>query len=304
MNVGCRALPVTDPRLGTPLPVYLLYPTEASARAVAFGPYSLELAMDAEPAPGRWPLVALSHGNGGTPWAYRGLAVELVRAGHAVVVLEHLGNSRSDNSLADTDENLLNRSRQLCAALDAALARPEVAPERAAVLGHSLGGFTAAAVAGGNAMTLPREVIAAHRTPTGELALPADELARLAYPLPTQRHRAVGALILLAPGLGYFQATGALAELRGPILVRTAEHDPICPTGGVRLALRSLAAGVHLDLAEVAGAGHFSFQSPFPPALCRPDFPPANDPPGFDRAAYQRTLAAELVAFLRATRDA
>ena len=50
--------------------------------------------------------------------------------------------------------------------------------------------------------------------------------------------------------------------------------------------------------AEVPGAAHFSFQTPYPPALAA--IPPAQDPPGFDRAAYQPILHADITAFLRA----
>jgi hypothetical protein len=40
--------------------------------------------------------------------------------------------------------------------------------------------------------------------------------------------------------------------------------------------------------------------SPFPAELVRPGFLPAYDPPGFDRAAYQDVLHAEVATFLRA----
>ncbi len=58
-----------------------------------------------------------------------------------------------------------------------------------------------------------------------------------------------------------------------------------------------------IDHAVVPGAGHFAFLSPFPPAMTRPEFPPSQDPEGFDRAAYQPRLCAEIVAFLRRTHE-
>ena len=75
---------------------------------------------------------------------------------------------------------------------------------------------------------------------------------------------------------------------------------PICPTLQIRAALRSVPAPARVDLVEVAGAGHFSFSTPFPPELTRPDFPPSQDPPGFDRAAYHATLRVELARFFTA----
>lgn len=39
--------------------------------------------------------------------------------------------------------------------------------------------------------------------------------------------------------------------------------------------------------------------SPFPDAMMRPDFPPAHDPPGFDRTLFQPILSREIAGFLR-----
>ena len=37
--------------------------------------------------------------------------------------------------------------------------------------------------------------------------------------------------------------------------------------------------------------------SVFPPAMARPDFSPSQEPPGFDRQAYQPTLLADVRDF-------
>ena len=49
----------------------------------------------------------------------------------------------------------------------------------------------------------------------------------------------------------------------------------------------------------VPNAGHFSFLAPFPPAMVRPGFLPAEDPPGFDRARFHAELGPEIERFLR-----
>ena len=102
MNVGYRALAVRDDVQGARVPVHVLYPTEAMARTETFGRYEIDVATDAPVAGERLPLVAVSHGTGGTPWGYRGLATHLARAGFAVALVEHPGNSRADNSLENT----------------------------------------------------------------------------------------------------------------------------------------------------------------------------------------------------------
>ena len=115
--------------------------------------------MDAPVDGERLPLVMLSHGNSGTPWAYRGLASHLARSGFAVGLVEHPGNSRNDNSLAGTAANLENRPRHVSLAIDAAFADPSVGgrlvPDRVAVIGHSIGAYTALAARGRQALGGP-----------------------------------------------------------------------------------------------------------------------------------------------------
>jgi hypothetical protein len=59
-QVGLRTATLGD------LPVTLVYPTDAAAVATTFGPFTLEVAPDAEPRAGRYRLVVISHGTGGS----------------------------------------------------------------------------------------------------------------------------------------------------------------------------------------------------------------------------------------------
>ena len=286
---GCRALDVLDPVQGARVPVHVLYPAREPAARRAFGPYALEAAFDAPVSGERLPLVAMSHGTGGTPWGLLGLATHLARAGFAVALLEHPGNSRRDDSLAGTPQNLANRPRHVRLALDAAFADPVVGPHllasTAAVIGHSLGGYTALAIGGGRPIALPDQ------TPDG-----------VAHPVPVEPDPRIAAIVLLAPAIAWFMAPGALAGVRAPLLVRLAERDPLVPPEFVDWILRGLPAGARVDRAIVAGGGHFAWFWPVPAALA--GLLPAQDPPGFDRAAYQPRLHAEVTAFLRGALEA
>lgn len=282
--VGCRAVAAPDAAQGVTLPVHVLYPAHGEARPLRLGPYTIDVAMDAPIAGHGLPLVAISHGNSASPWVHRGLALALAGAGFAVVLVEHLGNSRSDNSAAGTPANLANRPRHVRLALDAAVAAlGDAAVPRAAVVGHSIGGYTALAVAGGRPMALP-----------GETASGVGE------PVAVEPDPRVVAAVLLAPALPWLMGPGALAGVSVPLLVRTGARDDVMPPFVVERVLAGLPPGAALDTKAVPGAGHFSFQSPFPPALQSPAFPPSQDPPGFDRAAYEGELAAEIIDFLRA----
>lgn len=288
MFAGCRALDVADVVQGARVPTWVLYPTRAPEQVERFGPYSLAVATGAPAAGEGLPLVVISHGNNGSPWTYRGMAAHLARAGFVVALPEHPGNSRSDGSLAGTAANLENRPRHVRLVLDALFADEHLGPRLsrsgAGVIGHSIGAYTALAVAGGRPSAFPHEV------PDGQ-----------ARAVPVARDPRVRALVLLAPASPWFMAEGALAGVDVPILMRTGELDAHTPAMHAEIVLRGLPDPRRVDHRVVPGAGHFSFQSPFPPAMTRPEFPPSQDPPGFDRLGFQPVLHAEILAFLRAS---
>jgi predicted dienelactone hydrolase len=288
VTVGCQALNVEDVVQGARVPVRVLYPSRAPERLEQFGPYPLSVATDAPVEGERLPLVVISHGTGGSPWTYRGMAVHLARAGFVVALPEHPGNNRSDNSLANTAANLENRPRHVRLVLDAIFEDAELGKRLSAggvgVIGHSMGGYTALAMAGGRPSSFPNE------SPDGQ-----------ARAIPVVHDPRVRALVLLAPASPWFMAEGALAGVEIPILMRTAEHDEHTLAMHAEIILRGVPHPGRIDHRVVPNAGHFSFQSPFPPAMTRPEFPPSQDPAGFDRAAFQPVLHAEILAFLRAS---
>ncbi len=286
-HLGCRALRVVDEVQGVAFAVWLLYATRDAPEPARFGLYTGDGAMDGEPAgEGRVPLVLISHGTGGTPWAYRDLAGFLARSGFVVALVEHAGNHRGDDSLAGTVANLENRPRHVARAIDAALADPLLGPriarDRIAVIGHSMGGYTALAVAGGEPWATPHET--------------KDGAAR---PLAVTHDPRVRALVLLAPAAPWFMPDGALAKVDLPILLRTAEHDPYTPAFNGALVERGVRDASRVEAKVVAGAGHFAFLSPFPPAARSPLLPASQDPPGFDREAYLEVLKGEVFTFLQ-----
>lgn len=286
INAGCRIADVNDPVQGVPIPMRLLYPTRASARREPVGPYEIEVAMNADADTGPFPLVVISHGGGGFPLTHRDLAAHLVRAGFVVALPEHPGNSRTDNRLDGTVANLENRPRHIRLAIDAAFTDPAIGAllshDKVALIGHSMGGYTALAVAGGRPIASPHETVNGTMQP---VAVTPDARVR--------------ALVLLAPACGWFWADGALSDVHVPILLRTAEKDAHAHYLHVDFIERGVRDRRLVDAQVIPNAGHHAFQSPFPQRMIRPDFPPSQDPVGFDRAAFQPILATEIVDFLR-----
>lgn len=81
--------------------------------------------------------------------------------------------------------------------------------------------------------------------------------------------------------------------------MRSGDRDETTPAWHADIVRHGVADPCLVDHAIIAGAGHFSFMSPFPDAMMRPDFPPAHDPPGFDRTLFQPILSREIAGFLR-----
>ncbi len=288
MNVGCRNVPVGPSATDPSFAVATFYPTLAPEQPVRLGPYEIDLATDGAPEGEGLPLVVVSHGMGGSPWLYRGLAAHLASAGFVVALPEHPGDNRSDSSLSGTVANLEARPRRLRRVIDGLFADPVLGPRlkpgEVGLIGHSMGGYTVLALAGGRPTAFPWE------TPERE----ARELA-------VEHDDRVRALVLLAPAAVWFQAPGALAGVTAPMLMLTAEHDEHTPALHAETVEAGVPDAARIEHHVVPGAGHFSFLSPFPPGLTSPGFIPSQDPEGFDRPAFHKDLNAQVLSFLRRT---
>jgi len=262
-----------------------LYPTDTPAQPQPFGPYTMEVAVNAPVCAGRHPVVLISHGNNGSPLTHRDTATHLARHGFVVLLPEHVGNSRSDTSLDGTIERLRVRPQQVHDAFEALQHDAELGehadPHRRAMVGHSVGAYTALAAAGGEPVNTRFDT-------------PLEAPERLVV----TRTPGVRALVLLAPAAGWFMPPASLHQVAVPVLLVRGEADTVAPAFHAAIIREALAPHAPLQELVVPGAGHFSFQTPFPPALASPAFAPAHDPPGFDRAAYHPQLNAQIGAFL------
>jgi predicted dienelactone hydrolase len=274
--VGSRQIIVRDEAKEISFPVLLHYPTRESSIPTAFGPYVMDVRPGAAIVEGRFPLVMISHGSGGSHLLYRTISTHLTKNGYIVASVEHHGNNRNDNRLENTTENLENRPRHVILAIDAVLHGGEfpasIAEERIAVIGHSMGGYTALALAGGIPWT------------------------RDGHKIDTPSDARIKAIVLLAPGAGWFM--NSLDRVKIPILMLTAEHDSVTPAWNAEVVLKSVPDRSQVTFREIRNAGHFSFLSPFPDAMKSPNFLPSTDPEGFDRNEFYAKLPMEILAFL------
>ncbi|PHQ99939.1 MAG: alpha/beta hydrolase [Marinosulfonomonas sp.] len=276
--VGCQHIRVWDHQANIGFPVFVMYPAADAHGTYDLPPFTVTAGLNAAVAAGQFPVVTISHGSGGNRLGYLMLAQALAEAGYVVLMPEHFGNNTDDNFLSGKTRNLELRPRHISLCIDD-IARNEilagaVLTDQVAVIGHSMGGYAALAVAGGQVWNAAKRKVAVGR----------DDRVK--------------GLVLMAPATAWFTPDASLANVVVPMLIYQAGHDAFTPPDHTARVLNQVPGRTQITHHLVENAGHFSFLSPFPEALIHPDFPPSQDPAGFDRTAFQQRLAGEVIAFL------
>ena len=207
--VGVRTTTVDDPqRPGRSLVTDVWYPVDpadvpADAPLASYDflptvrpPARVAVGGDLPAAPGAFPLVVYSHGRGGTRFIASYFTEVLASHGFVVVAADHSGDTAFDAFLGtavEEHENLELRPRDVSVVLDAVLAADDdrgwlgghIDPARIGIAGHSFGGTTALALAGGTPSTPAdprvRAVVgmAAYTRPLGDETLSAVDVPTL-----------------------------------------------------------------------------------------------------------------------------
>jgi predicted dienelactone hydrolase len=295
------------------LPITLVYPTEQPVQPVRQGPFVLQVAPDAGPAPtpalappgapgtGRWPVVVLSHGTGGSPLSDHQLAATLAGAGFVVAQPLHQGDNHQDTTLAGPD-SWQRRPAEITRTLDALAEHPvwgsRLALDRVGVHGMSAGGATALVMAGASwrLLDLVRHCLAHLDEDPGfcfnGLPDPAQQAARRASyerargvpeaflpasmtkahgarpglaGLPDQR---VAAVTVAVPVAALFGDAG-LQAIRLPVGVVSAGRDTmLLPRFHSERLLRH--CGSCVPIAHLGGAGHMDLLGPWPAEIAAP----------------------------------
>ena len=277
MFTGSHQILVKDESNNLSFPVLVQYPTDTPSAPVAFGPFTMAVSPDAPVAEGKFPLIIISHGNSGSHLLYRTLSTHLAKNGYIVAMLEHYGNNRNNNELEGTDRNLMYRTKHIRLTMDIisndSTFRPFIQPDNAAIIGHSIGGSTALALAGGMPWSWNCQKIEVESDPR------------------------VKALVLLAPATDFYLAPDSLRNVKVPILMLFAGKDHLALHCQPDVVLNGVADKAQVTLRIIENAGHFSFISPYPPQMKNPGFPPSNDPEGFNRKSFHEKLPGELLEF-------
>jgi predicted dienelactone hydrolase len=318
-------------------PVTLIYPTPAVSRPQSFGPFTIDVALNAAPRDQRQRLIVISHGTGGSAIADHALAAALARAGFVVAQPQHEGDNWQDTRLAGP-ESFQRRPHEVIQLIDALAKDPKWSARldlsQVGVHGMSAGGVTGLSLAGGQWRLLdllrhcqvhPKEdesfcfqgardgAARAERQARYDRArhvpgflLPAEVTALHGGRTPTKDSAEVRpdpriASITLAVPLANIFSPESLARIRVPVGVVGAQRDEVLvPRFHSGHLLANCKACTRL--ADLPGAGHFDLLWPWPESVAREvaalQVRGGAPVPGFD--ARQREAAhAKIVAFHR-----
>lgn len=277
--VGYSAIKILDEAANITFNVLVQYPTAKPSQEVAFGTYIMDVSTNAEMLTGQFPLILISHGNGGSHLVYRSISLYLAQRGYIVALIEHYGNNRLNNELEKSIINLQYRPLHSSLTIDYLLNNEffasHINSKQIGFIGHSFGGYTGLALAGGKPCT--KEGL--------DIEVKSDNRIKL--------------LVLMAPAAAFFMKPMALLNVKIPILLLIAEKDSFTPKAITEdLILKGVSNPVNVKTLTINNAGHFSFITPFPVAMASPNFLPSTDPDGFDRQKFHEELPGTIHDYL------
>lgn len=301
-----------------PLHVSIWYPTQQTKTAEQVGEnpvfVGISAIKNARVDTDSRPLVVLSHGYQGSWRNLNWLAAALVAQGYIVAAPNHPGTTTLDLTPAQA-EHLWERPKDISRVIDAMLATPSLAGHvdatRIAVIGHSLGGWTVAELAGArfNTAQFVRDCQQQTDSRMCQLStgLGINKSPSFAHQLDADwRDKRVKAVVSLDLGFARGFTPQSLAAIKIPVLVlgagvNIADLSVAQESGYFAMGLPT--ATSHYDV--LADASHFSFMQ-----LCKPgggalieQHAPGEgivcqDGHGRDRSALHDVISAQIIAFL------
>jgi predicted dienelactone hydrolase len=273
------------------------------------------------PGDGRFPLVVLSHGTGGTALSLGWLGTALAAKGSIAVAVNHPGNNALEAYTVEGFSLWWERARDVSSIIDHMLAEPNfggrIDAGRIGAAGFSLGGYTVIELAGG--ITDPARFHASCRSPDSDGACKAppefpdlgaklDALAKIdpAFQASLRdagksyRDKRIRAVFAMAPALGPAVTPESLGGIAIPVEIVAGSEDAIVPVASSAQYFAANIPGAKLTLFSY-GVGHYTFLSSCSeqgrttlPALCQ-------DATGVDRDEIHALTINLAVAFFART---
>lgn len=277
-------------------------------------------APDARSAAGKFPLIVLSHGTGGSALMMGWLGTTLAAHGYIVAAVNHPGNNALEPYTPQGFSLWWERAKDLSEVIDKMLADPEfgarIDSRKIAAAGFSLGGYTMIEIAGGTTDRAAYRAFCTSPAADGICKSPPEfpelldyfnrldaagrddpEIAgSLKQEKESHRDSRVRAVFAIAPALGPAFPAEGLKRIAIPVEIVAGIEDDNVPIGSSAKYFAVHIPGSKLVLLQ-GGVQHYQFLGSCTaagrqslPLLC-------TDKPGVNRDAIHETTAAMAVKF-------
>jgi predicted dienelactone hydrolase len=249
------------------------------------------------PAGEHLPLVAVSHGRGGSLLGHHDTAEILADNGFVVAAINHPGDTAQDLSRSSDLSAFVERptdiKRLIDFMIDASPFATRIDQDRIGFFGFSRGGYTGLVLLGAN----PDWAGAASNYCQQRQGPLCQQISGKSYPSRPLAHDLRIKAAVVADPLAIFFSAESLASLKAPIQLWASERggDGVLPHDVAALDANLRA---HHDYRVVSNAGHFAFFL-CPPALVQAQSELCVDAAGFDRVAFHGKFNADVLAFFR-----
>ena len=280
-------------------------------------------APNARPAPGRFPLIVLSHGTGGSALMLEWLGTTLASHGYITAAVNHPGNNALEPYTPSGFSLWWERARDLSEVIDKMLEDREfgarIDSSRIGAAGFSLGGYTVIEIAGGitdraayrkfcnspaadaickSPPEFPKLLDYFNRL--DEIAKSDPEIATsLSKEKESHRDSRVRAVFAIAPALGPAFRPEGLNKITVPVQIVAGIEDDNVPIASSAKYFAANISGSKLVLLR-GGVQHYQFLSSCTAAGRKNLSSLCTDKPGVDRDSIHEKTAAMAVEFFNA----
>ena len=222
--------------------IALWYPSDTKEGKTSYWLWKGEAAENSKIRNGKYPLLIFSHGYGGSRYNQSYLAEFMARNGYIVAAIEY-----NDRSMI---QSLVERPRVTSKALDFILSDSQIKnnidANKIGMLGHSVGGYTALAVAGG----IP-DFSKISTSFLKELYIKYKDYDNHFY------DKRVKAIAILAPGKTVVFNKKSLSKVTIPVFIMEASRDELVDGNDLKKLASNLPKNPKYFVLK--GAGHFAF---------------------------------------------
>ncbi len=250
----------------------------------------------------KYPLIVMSHGNGGDRMHNAWIAETLAANGYIVASMDHHGNTWN-NKIAESFVKIWERPKDVSFVIDQLLEQEKFGPyinhAKIGFVGYSLGGHTGIWIAGGKVCEFDKPDLT---------SIPADQLpdivneeiinsidftpARESY-----RDPRVSAVFVMAPALGYLFDLTSLQSISVPVHIVASEGDKVVPSDSNAKLLASKIKKAALTLIP-GSASHYVFMNQVTKGgKLLLDKRVALDPPSVDRSKIHQEISLSAIHF-------